>query len=362
MDTQARIHEMKKVVLHLHLDGSLRPETVQEWLHEDGKNIDLDLVKAKLMVAKDCKDLNQYLEKFDLPLLFLQSEEHIKRATYELYEDLAKQNVVYGEVRFAPSLHLQKGLTYEQIVEAAIAGMDEAKEKYGIDGGLILCCMRGDNNEQANLDTIELAKKYLGKGVCAADLAGAEALFATKNFEDVFAKAKELGVPFTIHAGEADGPESIKSALQFGATRIGHGVRCIEDKEVMQELKDRKVLLEVCPTSNFQTQAVTGKTDGSYPIEKIFRFGIPVGLNTDNDTVSNTDIEQEYAWVLSETGLTTSNLIQMNLDSIKAAFTTPEKKLAIANQIVAEAKNIPNNIAHSKDVNTNHDDTDHENR
>ena len=122
MDKKAQIHEMKKVVLHLHLDGSLRPETVQEWLHEDGKDINLDLIKAKLMVARDCKDLNEYLEKFDLPLHFLQSEERIKRATYELYEDLVKRNVIYSEVRFAPSLHLQQGLSYDQVVEAAIAG------------------------------------------------------------------------------------------------------------------------------------------------------------------------------------------------------------------------------------------------
>lgn len=340
MDIKTRIHEMKKVILHLHLDGSLRPETVQKWLHEDKKDMELDTLKDILMVAKDCKDLNQYLEKFDLPLSLLQTEEHIKRATYELYEDLAKQNTLYAEIRFAPSLHLQKGLSYKQVIEAAIAGMKEAKEKYNIEGNLILCCMRGDNNEQANLDTVNAAKQYLGKGICGIDLAGAEALFATKNFENIFTQAKSLEIPFTIHAGEADGPESIKAALAFGAKRIGHGVRCIQDEELMQELKDKRILLEICPTSNLQTQAITITEDSKHPIEQIFKSGIPVGLNTDNNTVSNTDIEQEYEWVLENTNLTTANLIQMNLDSIKASFLPELKKLQLANQIMLETKNM----------------------
>ena len=334
MDQKTQIHEMKKVVLHLHLDGSLRPETVQEWLHEDGKDIDLDLIKAKLMVARDCKDLNEYLTKFDLPLHFLQSEERIKRATYELYEDLAKRNVIYSEVRFAPSLHLQQGLSYDKIVESAIAGMEDAKRDFGIDGGLILCAMRGNDNHEANVNTVLAAKKYLGKGVVSLDLAGAEALFATENFEDIFALARENNIPFTIHAGEADGPESIKKALEFGAKRIGHGVRCIEDKELMEELKQKGILLEICPISNLQTQAVKGK----YPLEEIYRSGIPVGINTDNDTVSNTDIEQEYEWVLDNTTFVPAHLVQMNINAAKAAFTTPEKKQALIDAILAQRK------------------------
>jgi adenosine deaminase len=331
MDKNQEIHNMKKVVLHLHLDGSLRPETVQEWLHEDGKDIDLDLIKAKLMVARDCKDLNQYLEKFDLPLHFLQSEERIKRASYELYEDLAKRNVIYSEVRFAPSLHLQQGLSYDQVVESAIAGMNEAKEQFGIDGGLILCAMR-NNTHEANIDTVKSAKKYLGKGVVALDLAGAEALFPTQNFEDVFTLARENNIPFTIHAGEADGPESIKTALRFGAQRIGHGVRCVQNKELMEELKQKQILLEICPISNLQTQAV----QGNYPLEEIYRYGIPVSINTDNDTVSNTDIEQEYEWVLANTSLTPNDLTKMNVNAVKSAFTTPEKKNALVKEILEQ--------------------------
>ena len=176
---KGNIEKMKKIILHLHLDGSLRPETVREWLAEDGEKLSLEEVKARLMVDKDCKNLNEYLEKFDIPSKVLQSAERIERATAELYEDLSKQNVIYAEVRFAPSKHLEKGLSYDEVVKAAIKGLENAKQNYNIDGNLILCCMRGDNNSQENIKTVEVAKKYLGKGVCAIDLAGAEALFNT---------------------------------------------------------------------------------------------------------------------------------------------------------------------------------------
>lgn len=316
MDIKTKIHEMKKTVLHLHLDGSLRPETVKNWLCEEGIHSELHVIKEKLMVSKDCRNLNQYLEKFDLPIKLLQTEEHIRQATFELYEDLAMQNVNYAEVRFAPSLHLNNGLNYTQVVESAISGMNKAKNKYSINGNLILCCMRGNDNLEKNIETVKIAKQYLGKGVCAIDLAGAESLFPTKNFEDIFKLAQELNIPFTIHAGESDGPESIKNALKFGAKRIGHGIRCIEDKELMQELKNKKILLEICPTSNLQTQAVTGK----YPLEEIYNSGILVSINTDNNTVSNTDIEQEYNWVLENTNLTLEDLIKMNKNAEEAIF------------------------------------------
>lgn len=327
-----QIEEMPKVVLHLHLDGSLRPETVQEWIKEMlGKDVSLENVRAMLMVDKDCRDLNQYLEKFDLPAKVLQTKEHIERATYELYEDLARQNVKYAEVRYAPSKHLKGGLSLDEVVEASISGLDRAKKDLGIDGGLILCAMRGDDEEthKQNLATIETAKKYLGKGVCAVDLAGAEALFKTSNFEDVFSLAREQGIPMTIHAGEADGPESIRTALSFGAKRIGHGVRCIEDEALMDELAEKKIPLEVCPISNMQTQAVTGK----HPLEQLYRRGLATTISTDNNTVSNTNILEEYDYVLKNSNLRVEDLINMNETSARNIFGTEEQKQELVSKI-----------------------------
>ena len=336
---EEQIYQMKKVVLHLHLDGSLRPETVYEWLLEEGKNVTLDEVKKALMVEKDCRDLNQYLEKFDLPCKMLQTEEHIERSTYELFQDLAKQNVIYAEVRFAPSKHREKGLEYDKIVEAAIRGMEKAKKEFGIEGSLILCAMRDDKkneqNRKENIETFKVAKKYLGKGVSAVDLAGAEALFPTEDYEDLFKFATELNIPFTIHAGEAAGADSIKKALEFGAKRIGHGVRCQEDKEIMNELIRNNIILEVCPTSNLQTRA----TDEKHPIEELYRRGLKITLNTDNNSVSNTNILEEYKWVIEHTGLTINDLQQMNINAIRGIFgITPQKKAELIASIQEQQK------------------------
>lgn len=324
----SEIKKMPKIVLHLHIDGSLRPNTVKEYLDKIlEKDIPIEKVEKSLMVEKDCRDLNQYLEKFDIPGRVLQTSEQLERATFELYEDLAKQNVVYAEARFAPSKHRLAGLSYEQVVEATIRGLNRAKEQFGIEGNIILCCMRGEGeeNRKETLETVNVAKKYLGQGVCAIDLAGAEALFATEKFEYIFELAKKENIPFTIHAGEADGPESIKKAIEFGTKRIGHGVRCIEDKKLMEKLREEGITLEVCPISNIQTQAVEGK----HPLQEIYKSGIRTTINTDNNTVSNTNILEEYNWVLTNTELSLDDLAKMNEYAVRSIFGTEQQKRKI---------------------------------
>lgn len=321
-ESEKTIQEMPKVILHIHLDGSLRPKTVYKWLKEKGEEVTLNEVKEKLMSDKNCRDLNQYLEKFTLPVEFLQTEEHIEQATFELFEDLSFQNVIYAEVRFAPSLHTKCGLSYSQIVESAIRGMNSAKSKYDIEGNLILCCMRGKENKKENFETLEIARKYLDKGVCALDLAGAEAIFATEEFEELFSKAKELKIPFTIHAGEAAGTESIRKAIEFGTLRIGHGVRCLEDASLVQEIIQKGIVLEVCPISNLQTKAVTEP----HPIDKLYMAGVKTTINTDNNTVSNTSLLHEYRYVLENTDLTVEDIKKMNIIAVEASFISEMKK------------------------------------
>ena len=330
------IQEITKVILHLHLDGSLRPETVQEWSQDLLENtVKLEDVKNMLMVEKGCRDLNQYLEKFDLPVKMLQTKEHITRAVYELYQDLAKQNVKYAEVRFAPSKHILGGLSYDEVIEAAIEGLTNAKQSFDIDGNLILCCMRGNDNESENIQTVQAAKRFLNKGVCALDLAGAEALFKTENFENIFKMAQNFNIPFTIHAGEADGPESIRKALEFGAKRIGHGVRCTEDPELVQELIAKKIPLEICPISNLQTQAV----QAPHPIDQLYHKGLCVTVSTDNNTVSNTNILEEYEYILKYTNLTIDDLINMNINAAYNIFETEKEKMDLVNRIEGFRKN-----------------------
>ena len=285
----------KLIELHLHLDGSLRPETVWELAKE--QNIKLpantvDEVRDQMQVPEDCRTLEEYLTRFDLPLLVLQTREALERAAFELTEDLAKEGVTYAEIRFAPQLSIKGGVTQEQAVEAAIEGVKRGMEQYpSIRVGLILCCMRGEDNEEWNLQTVETAKKYLGDVVCAVDIAGAESLYPTDRFAPVFEKVREYGLPSTIHAGEAAGPESMKTALAFGAKRIGHGVAAVEDPELVRRLIEEQITLEVCVTSNYQTKVVPSIE--AHPIRRLFNAGVRVTVNSDNRTVSNTNVRKE---------------------------------------------------------------------
>lgn len=285
----------KLIELHLHLDGSLRPETVWELAKE--QNIKLpantvDEVRDQMQVPEDCRTLEEYLTRFDLPLLVLQTREALERAAFELTEDLAKEGVTYAEIRFAPQLSIKGGMTQEQAVEAAIEGVKRGMEQYpSIRVGLILCCMRGEDNEEWNFQTVETAKKYLGDVVCAVDIAGAESLYPTERFAPVFEKVREYGLPSTIHAGEAAGPESMKTALAFGAKRIGHGVAAVEDPELVRRLIEEQITLEVCVTSNYQTKVVPSIE--AHPIRRLFNAGVRVTVNSDNRTVSNTNVRKE---------------------------------------------------------------------
>lgn len=285
----------KLIELHLHLDGSLRPETVWELAKEQGIQLPaktLEDVQFQMEVPENCKTLEEYLERFDLPLMVLQQAPALERVTFELIEDLAREGVTYAEIRFAPQLSTNSGLTQNEAVEAAIQGAKRGMKAYPqIRVGLILCCMRGDSNEAENLQTVEAARKYLGNVVCAVDIAGAESLFPTKNFKNLFDLVREYGIPMTIHAGEAAGPESIRAALSFGAKRIGHGVACIKDPELVKQLAEEKILLEVCVTSNYQTKVVP--SINKHPIRQLFDAGVRVTVNSDNMTCSRTDVLKE---------------------------------------------------------------------
>ena len=304
--------------LHLHLDGSLRPETVKELLVDEGIDLSLEEVRGMLTVSKDCKDLNDYLRTFEYPVKVLQKAANIERVVMELGMDLHAEGLTYAEVRFAPLLSTAAGLTIDEVVEAAIRGAVAAMEECrGFRMGLILCCMRGDNHE-ANLETVRAAGKYLGNVVCALDLAGAEALYDTDLFEDEFRLARELGVPFTIHAGEAAGPESIWKALEMGAKRIGHGIRCIEDDTLVEYLARHEIPLEICPTSNMQTR-VFGDMD-EYPLKELFVMGVHTTLNTDNRTVSDTDLKSEREFAKKYCRMTDEELDAMEEYSRQAIF------------------------------------------
>lgn len=320
------VNDIPKILLHLHLDGAIDIDDVFKWVKEDGIKISKKDLLRELQVDEECHNLNDYLKKFDLPCKLLQTCERLEITSYHLFQKLAKLNVVYAEVRFAPLKHLEKGLILDDVVISVINGFNKANVESGIMGGIILSLMRGEEYEK-NKKVVDVAKKYLGKGVVGIDLAGAEALYPTKDYVKLFSYAKTLEIPFTIHAGEAAGVESIKAALDIGAKRIGHGVKVIDDEALMERVIKENILLEVCVTSNYQTEAIKRR----HPIEKLYRKGVKISINTDNDTVSGININREYARILQETKMDIEDLIKCNTNSIPFIFADDKTKNKLLN-------------------------------
>ena len=318
---------MYLVELHIHLDGSLSIENIKKIAILQNIDIPGDAEIVNKMMAKDCHDLNEFLTKFDFPLSLLQTKEGITNAVKNLEEELIQQGIIYAEIRFAPQLHVRKGLTVEEVVNAAIEGLKLSSLK----SNLILCCMRGNNHEE-NIETVKLAKKYLGKGVCAIDLAGAEGLYPTSDYEDIFELANELCIPFTIHAGEADGPSSVYEAVRFGAKRIGHGVRSIEDSNLVQLIKDKGITLEICPTSNIYTGIYDKISD--IPIKEFIDNGVKITINTDDPVICNTTLKNELTLVKDVFNLTDKEMIKLQLNAINASFASKEVKEEIIERIM----------------------------
>ena len=315
--------------LHLHLDGSLSLESVRDLAKMQNIPVESDDEKLlkMLQVGPDCKDLNEYLEKFAFPGSLLQKPEAITRSVENLRKELKDQGLLYAEIRFAPQLHLLKGLTQRQVVEAAVEGL----KADGVKAELILCCMRGAGNHEENLETVRLTAEFLGKGVCATDLAGAEALFPNPGFEDLFALARELKVPYTIHSGEALGPESVYQALAFGTKRLGHGVRSVEDPALLKRLAEEGVTLELCPTSNLNTNIFASITE--YPLVALMNAGVRVTLNTDNIMVSGVTLQSEWEKVIRTFGLTDDQILTLQKNAAEAIFAAPEVKKWLLEQI-----------------------------
>lgn len=312
--------------IHLHLDGSLSPEAIIEVAKKEG--IPLPTFNEKeliqyLQVPQNCNSLNEYLTRFDLPNLVLQSKYGLNICTLDLLKRLSEEGVKYCEIRMAPQLSTAKDLSQEEVVKTLIDTLLEGEQKYGIKSNLILCMMRGENNREENIETVKIAKKYKNRKVVAVDLAGAEALFPNEMFDLEFALAKKYDLNLTIHAGEASGPESVKSAIQFGANRVGHGIHAIEDQEVCNLLKLTEICLEICPKSNLDTKTIKRYED--LPIRDFMEQGIKVSINSDDMTVSDTTVKKEYE-TLAKLGFKEKELQQFALNTIECSFADKETK------------------------------------
>lgn len=311
------------VDLHLHLDGSLSVEDFLYLSKKDGVELGKDF-PSNIYVPNDCPSLEEYLTRFDLPLLLLQSKENIEYAFHSLVTRLAKLNYLYAEIRFAPLLHKQKGLSQKEVVESALKGVNKAlEENKNIIVNIILCCMR-HASEEDNMETIETANLFKGTRVVAVDLAGAEALHPSSYYKRIFDKAKEYKLNITIHAGEATGSDEILMAIANGATRIGHGVHLSLDDETIKIIKENDICFEFCPTSNLQTKSL--KTYEDVPLMDFINNGINVTLNSDNMTVSNTTAIEEARIMIETFGIDKETMKKLCKTSIIYSFSSNNDK------------------------------------
>lgn len=306
--------------VHLHLDGSIPVDTARRLAAEQGVPVpdSQEEFKRVMSVMHDCKNLNDYLARFQLVCSLLHVQEAISAGMHDLLAELHRQGLLYAEIRFAPQKSCMQGLTQYEVTEIALQAMQNSP----IPCGLILSMMRGDDTHEANKETIEVAKTFYGKGVVAVDLAGAESLYPTHTFAEEFAMVREAGIPLIVHAGEAAGAESVRCAVEAGAVRIGHGVRSLEDPAVVQLLVDRKVTLELCPTSNLQTGIFPSYA--AYPIRRLMDAGVRVCVNTDNMTVSDTTLAKEWQHLIEAAHLNEEDIRRILRDTIEATF-APEK-------------------------------------
>ena len=319
--TEALLKALPKTDLHCHLDGSLRLKTILELAEQHKVKLPADdesgLAKA-IHLGENCASLEDYLVAFDVTCSVLQTEESLYRTAYELAIDAAAENVRYLEVRYCPALHQQRGLKMTAIVEAVLEGLREAKHEVGIKSGVIICGLR-HINPQTSIRLAELALAYKNKGVKGFDLAGAEYDFPAKDHKAAFQLILNNNVNCTCHAGEAYGPESIAQALHLvGVHRIGHGTRLREDGDLLNYVNDHRIPIEVCPSSNVQTNAVPDLA--SHPIRFYFDYGLRVTVNTDNRLITDTTVTKELWLLHKHCNFDLGDLTTMLVSGFKSAF------------------------------------------
>jgi adenosine deaminase len=330
--TDEGLLRLPKAELHVHLDGSLRPSTLLELAQERGVPLPADDPGslAERMVVRGATDLEDYLEPFRLTLAVLQDVEAIERVAFELAEDHLQEGVRWLEARFCPGLCTARGLGAGDVLDAALAGLARARAVHGLESAVIVTALRSLSSRDSS-EMAELAIAYRGRGVCAFDLAGAEAGHPVHDHLAGLRAARAAGLAITIHAGEGFGAESIREAVELGgATRIGHGTRLADDAELLAAVRDAGIVLEVCLTSNVQTRAVASYA--AHPLRRFYDEGVRVTLCTDNRLMSGVGLVDEYRRARDDLRFTWAELLEVARTGFLGAFAPPELRRALVEQ------------------------------
>ncbi len=326
--------QLPKTDLHVHLDGSLRTNTLIDLAKKQKVELPTtnptDLEKI-VKSGKFCKNLAEYLQGFEITLSVMQDPDALYRIAYELAEDAAAENVWYMEIRYSPILHTRKGLKLTTIVDSVLEGLQEAEKKFNIKTGIIVCGMRNINPE-TSLILAELSVAYKNKGVVGFDLAGQEENYPAKDHKEAFFIIRNNNINTTAHAGEAFGPESIHQALHdCGAHRIGHGTRLYEDGDLLNYVNDHRIPLEICLTSNVQTGAASSFT--THPLRLYYDYGLRITINTDNRLVSDITVTDELHLTAKHLDLNLDDIKSIIIDGFKSAFIPNRAKSIMLNVV-----------------------------
>ena len=324
----SKYNKIPKVELHLHLDCSLSFDVV----NRINPLIEIDEYKSSFQAKPNSSSLNDYINCADRAIELMQTRENLELVVEDLFKQLKKENVIYAEIRFAPLLHCEQGLDENMVVEIVCNKAKIESKKNNIAYGLILCTLRHYSKKQS-LKTVRLVNQYKNNGVVGFDIAADEAGYPLDNHIEAFNYAKSNGLNITAHAGEAKGPESIwESIKKLHTKRIGHGVRCVEDLELVSYLSENDYHLEISLTSNIKTR--TYKTFEDHPLNNIYNSSISISLNTDGRTISNTDLSLEYKIAEEKFGWTIDKIKKCNLEAIKHSFTSSSNKSKLIEKII----------------------------
>lgn len=326
MDRQT-LEKLPKVELHCHLDGSVPMDVLMELAEEEG--LPQEMMK-KAIAPEDCEDLKDYLSSFEVILSVLQTEKSLEKAAYAVIKEANRENVKYLELRFGPLLHQAKGLTTTETIRAVRRGMKKATEEFPIVVNLLVCALR-NHTEEENRELFREVYETSSNLVAGIDVAGDEAHYPNECVSTSVSEAKMNGFHITIHSGECGCAHNVLTAMHMGATRIGHGVAVKDDPAAIEKVKANNVLLELCPTSNIQTRAVSGWED--YPLRQFLNEGLQVSISTDNRTVSNTTLTDEFMHCIEHCGVTCQEIEKMSKAAMTHSFANENIKTTILTEI-----------------------------
>ncbi len=335
MNIEEAIRALPKAELHIHTLGSIRPTTLLDIINESDSTRSMSEEQMSKMFQYD--DFPHFIETYKTIIRYITHEEYFERITFEMLGDCSKSNIKYVEASLSPIDHVEQGLDYFKMIQAVRRGLRRGEKVFDIESDIRIDLVR-ELDSRAAMQVLDWVEEDMEK-IVSVDIGGSEDRFPPAPFVDVFQRARDMGLHLIAHAGEAAGPQSIWDAIRLlQVERIGHGVSAREDLRLMAELKERGIVIEACPISNVRTKAVSSIED--HPVREFYDYGLNVTVNSDDPTLFNTDLNNEYLQLHRHLGFTLQELAQLSLNAVDAAFIVEGERSKLRSAVLEEYKRI----------------------